>query len=89
VRLWDAVSGTCQHTITGHTLSVTSVAFSPDGSQIVSGSWDKTVRLWDASSGVLRHVFEGYVVGGSLWGFLAFSLRTIGLCISLTCILHH
>ena len=36
----------------GHDDSVQSVAFSPDGSKIVSGSYDKTIRVWDASTGV-------------------------------------
>jgi WD40 repeat protein len=33
----------------GHTDSVTSVAFSPDGKQIIGGSEDKTVKMWDVS----------------------------------------
>ena len=35
----------------GHDGYVQSVAFSPDGSKIVSGSSDKTIRVWNASSG--------------------------------------
>ena len=38
-------------TLTGHSGSVSSVAYSPDGKHIVSGSSDNTVKIWDAHSG--------------------------------------
>lgn len=35
----------------GHLAGITSVAFSPDGRQVVTGSADQTAKVWDAASG--------------------------------------
>ena len=44
----------------GHTDWVTSVAFSPDGKHIVSGSWDKSVQVWDALTGGKLKELKGH-----------------------------
>ena len=41
-------------------LRVTSVAFSPDGSQLASGGYDRTIMIWNPQSGTgwePRHLF--------------------------------
>jgi WD40 repeat protein/serine/threonine protein kinase len=35
----------------GHTAGVVSVAFSPDGRRLASGSWDRTIKVWEAKAG--------------------------------------
>jgi WD40 repeat protein len=47
-------------TLEGHSSYVNSVAFSPDGKQVVSGSSDNTVRLWDAVTGAALQTLKGH-----------------------------
>ncbi|TFK66225.1 WD40 repeat-like protein, partial [Pluteus cervinus] len=55
----------------GHTKGVLTVAYSPDGKFIVSGSEDKTVRIWDSNTG--QPVVQP-LVGHSSWvGSVAYS----------------
>lgn len=59
IIIWDVLSGQPLQTLKGHTDIVQSVAYSPDGKQIVSASWDNTVRIWNAISGELIQVLNG------------------------------
>ena len=47
-------------TLEGHSGRVWSVAFSLDGTQVVSGSGDMTVWLWDVATGAALQTLEGH-----------------------------
>ncbi len=68
IRFYDFKSGKLVALLRGHTDVVRSLAFSPDGSKLISGSSDNTAIIWDAGahSGVqvaepkLLHKLEGH-----------------------------
>jgi WD40 repeat protein len=47
-------------TLEGHTDRVYSIAFSPDGKQVVSSSYYETVCLWDATTGAPLQTLKGH-----------------------------
>jgi len=46
-QLWDVASGENIVTFWGHPTDIQSLAFSPDGTLLASGSYDGTILLWD------------------------------------------
>ncbi len=51
VRVWDAATGALIHTLpAGHLKSVKAIAVTPDGSTILTGSYDGTAIVWTRSS---------------------------------------
>jgi WD40 repeat protein len=49
--LWNTSTGRQLRSFSGHTDSITDLAFSPDGKLLLSASRDVTIRIWDAESG--------------------------------------
>src|SRR5438067_1613209 len=47
-------------TLKGHTRVVYSVAYSPDGKTLASGSDDRTIKLWDVATGKEQATLRGH-----------------------------
>ncbi|KAG0077622.1 hypothetical protein BGZ90_006840 [Linnemannia elongata] len=60
LTLWDASTGLLILVFSGHEDIINTVAFSPCGHWIATGSNDMTVALWEMESGELSRVFIGH-----------------------------
>jgi WD40 repeat protein len=50
VRLWEVETGRCLRVLEGHTASVRSLAWSPDGQRALFAALNGVVRLWNSSA---------------------------------------
>jgi WD40 repeat protein len=60
IIILDAITGIRTSVLSGHTDWVASLAFSPNGTFLVSGSNDKTTKLWDIQTGGVVKTFCGH-----------------------------
>ncbi len=60
IRLIDFRTGEVVRLLKGHENGVLGLAFSPDSTRLISGSFDKTARIWDIESGKILHILSGH-----------------------------
>ena len=60
IAIYDALTGSQTAILSGHTDHVESLAFSSDGTLLISGSMDKTIKLWDVQTGGVAKTLCGH-----------------------------
>jgi dipeptidyl aminopeptidase/acylaminoacyl peptidase len=80
VQLIDVDTRTGTQVLRGHEANVTALAFSPDGTRLLTGSEDKTAALWDVESGRLLTVYRGHPATVHLVAFSPDGTRVATAC---------
>lgn len=69
IRQWNAADGSLIRSIQSHRDTIYSIAVSPDGKTLATGSYDQDIKLWDAETGKEIRTLHGH--NGAVFG-LAF-----------------
>jgi WD40 repeat protein len=62
VFLWDVASGELKRKFPGHTDSITSLAFAPDGSLLASAGLDRALKIWDCRTYELKSTASDHML---------------------------
>jgi WD40 repeat protein len=60
IKLWSLPDGALKGTLSGHKGRLSSLAFTPDGSTLVSGSYDDTARTWSVADAKPARTLTGH-----------------------------
>jgi WD40 repeat protein len=77
VQIWDTTTRNAVTIPEGHTDWVRTIAFSRDGSRVVSSSDDKTARVWDTSTGNMVTILKGHTAYLTTVAFSPDGLRVV------------
>lgn len=53
----------------GHSSGINALTFTPDGSTLISGGYDKSIRFWDVETGALKKTITPYFSAGE-YGYI-------------------
>ncbi len=57
LKVWNLQTGKPIYNLTGHN-NISDIAISPDGTRIVSGSWDETVTIWNLQTRTVNNLTD-------------------------------
>jgi len=60
IKIWDAKTGKLIEVLEGHQGEETCVAWTADGSKLISGSFEPSIRIWNTTTWQKIHVLTGH-----------------------------